>query len=780
MIGQRPKSGQILDGRYKIVDFLGSGGFGETYLAQDTRCHNQNCVVKKLTPQSTDPCTLQIAKDLFDEEAKVLHSLGNHPQIPQLYAHFKENQEFYLVQEFIEGHDLSHEITLGTKLSEEFVTQLLQDILEVLVFVHEKKKIHRDIKPSNLIRRRQDNKIVLIDFGAVKQVTTLISTSQGQVSSTVAVGTPGYMPSEQAQGRPRFSSDIYAVGMTAIQALTGVMPKDFPEDFNGEVIWRNQVQISDRLANILTKMMRCHFGERYFSAAEALTALSPTVAVSTQPPPLPPLPPRLYQLLVVFGFPIILLVGVGIGWIWKPLQPQKVVSTSPPSPTCDSVLDDHLSCGEESLFPDNLIQPKQLGIEEYKNGNYKLAIKLLEQARKQQPSDPETLIYLNNTRLAEQKTETYTIAVVAPTRNKLQPAIEVLRGVAQAQDEINRQKINGKGLRVLIADDDNDSKQAAIVAKELVKKTNLLGVIGHYASERTLEVLDIYQKHNLVLISYGSTSTELSSYGLIPGHIFFRTVPTTEVTALSLTSYLINQIPQQKVGVFYNPKSAFSRSMRDRFQISINATGGKIIQEFDLCQINLNEGKALAAVQRKGVTAIALFPDGRVCNLSYQNVLNIIAANNKRYSMVASWSVSSSETLKRVGQYASEKLVVFVPWHRLSSTNLEFLKTAENLWGKSELLDNGVDGVTATAYDATRVFITALKKLSQPHSRVDVQKILASPNFTATGATGTISFMGGDRKEPINVLLKVVPSKCSSSGYTFVPINYINNQQDCT
>jgi serine/threonine-protein kinase len=189
-------------------------------------------------------------------------------------AHFEEDQQFYLVQEFIRGHDLSKELIAGKQWTEAQVIEFLEDILKTLEFVHQQKVIHRDIKPANLIRRKQDEKIILIDFGAVKEIETLVANTQGNTHSTIAVGTPGYMPNEQQGGKPRFSSDIYAAGMVAIQGLTGVSPEQLPEDTTtGEIIWRQQAQVNDKLAAILDKMVRSHFRDRYHSVAEVLSDL---------------------------------------------------------------------------------------------------------------------------------------------------------------------------------------------------------------------------------------------------------------------------------------------------------------------------------------------------------------------------------------------------------------------------------------------------------------------------------------------------------------------------
>jgi serine/threonine protein kinase len=267
--------GTIIDKRYHIIQNLGQGGFGTTFLAKDTkRPGNPLCVVKQFTPASTDPATLTILKRLFDQEAVTLEMLGKHDQIPQLLAHIEEYQKFYIVQEYIEGNDLSDELISGQKMSESDVIQLLIEILEALEFVHKYKVIHRDIKPDNIRRRHLDNTIFLIDFGAVKEVRTQLVNKQGQITSTVIIGTPGYMPLEQQRGKPQLSSDVYAVGIIAIQAITGLLPDKLEEDIKtGEIIWRKYANVSPKLATVLDKMVSYDFRNRYPTAKEALQAV---------------------------------------------------------------------------------------------------------------------------------------------------------------------------------------------------------------------------------------------------------------------------------------------------------------------------------------------------------------------------------------------------------------------------------------------------------------------------------------------------------------------------
>jgi len=300
---------KILKNRFQIIKQLGSGGSGDTYLAVDLDLPGRpHCVVKHFHPKDPNPTVGAIAKKLFAREAEVLYQLGNdHEQIPRLFAHFDEGGDFYLVQEYIDGHSLIQEIIPGQRLRENAVLNLLKDILEVLAFVHEHNIIHRDIKPQNLMRRHSDGKIVLIDFGSIKKIGALGS------GLTVVVGTPGYMPSEQAKGKPKLSSDIYAVGMIGIQALTGLVPSQLQEDPNtGEVIWRHHAQVSDAFADILDKMVCDRHSQRYQSAAEALEAIN-SDSIGLQSSQYGGLKQNIVDSYFLAYRNFILLLGIGLG-----------------------------------------------------------------------------------------------------------------------------------------------------------------------------------------------------------------------------------------------------------------------------------------------------------------------------------------------------------------------------------------------------------------------------------------------------------------------------------
>lgn len=275
--------GSKLDRRYKILDLIGAGGFGETYIAEDIkRPGNPHCVVKRLKPTSKNPKVMKMAEGLFKQEAEVLERLGKHNQIPQLLAYFEENDDFYLVQEYVEGSSLADELkmrSLPRRLSEYRVIVILYDLLQTLDFVHQQGVIHRDIKPGNVIQRKSDGRLVLIDFGAVKQITKLEEGSD-VTNLTVAIGTNGYIAPEQAHGRPCLASDIYSLGILGIQALTGILAPDLEkkrDKTTQELRWKAEIPVSQAFAEILDTMVQFKLTERYRSARDVLEVLDPLV-----------------------------------------------------------------------------------------------------------------------------------------------------------------------------------------------------------------------------------------------------------------------------------------------------------------------------------------------------------------------------------------------------------------------------------------------------------------------------------------------------------------------
>lgn len=272
IIGSIPPN-YLLDGRYQAAHTLGSGGFGVTYLAHDTKRPGQpQCVIKQLVPARKDANFVNLARRLFNTEAEILSKLGHHPQIPHLLAYFEDRQEFYLVQEFIDGTTLTDELEgATTPWSEAQVLDLLQQLLPVLGFIHSQYVIHRDLKPGNIIRERHTGKLVLIDFGAVKEIQPQVVEDR---DLTISIGTRGYTPPEQYAGKPHYSSDLYALGSIAIEALTKTHPRYLPVDEQtGNLVWRDLATVTPALAQVLDKMVAYHFKDRYQSASAILLDL---------------------------------------------------------------------------------------------------------------------------------------------------------------------------------------------------------------------------------------------------------------------------------------------------------------------------------------------------------------------------------------------------------------------------------------------------------------------------------------------------------------------------
>ncbi len=763
--------GDILrNNRYQIIQKLGEGGFATTYTAQDARSpENSPCVVKEIrSPQSNDPQLLQLARQQFEKEANTLRHLKDKcPRIPTLIESFEENEKFYLIQEYIDGYPLSKELGSGKNLIEQQVIDLLRDILEVLDCVHKQKIIHRDIKPSNLIRRQLDNKIALIDFGAVKAIAKLPIDS-GNITQTRAVGTDGYMPAEQWNNQPRFNSDIYAAGIVAIQAIAGLDIADLcNHQPTCEIIWhystpnRESPQVSDDLRRILNKMVRYHFNDRYQSAADVLQDLR-EAKLSRR----------------------------------ESLRVEIARDSRTPFPSNPRlVLPDGLSAGEKILFTSSRPRLKQRGVKEFAASNSEQAFNLFKESwQKEFGKDPETLIYTNNAFLEVSNAPYYTIAVVLSICHRNSDSFsqlgdqakEYLRGVAQAQTEVNlglsnssdrdfpgqgflpSKAINGKGLKVIIADDANDEEEAKQRAISLVNQPDILAVIGHASSEMTMHAVDIYNNNNLVLMSPGAATEELTHE---PRKFFFRTQYTSSLIARDLADYLLAK-NQKQAAILYNPGSPFGASFVEDYTNYFGDVGGEIvgIREFDLFKQDFNAERAIEEIQAKGETAIVLVPDPHHTS-SLDRAFEIIKLNGSRNWIVGAWMLMCPQMLKLASQQQQKlfkKLIFSVGWHPLNSPNQAFPQQARSLWGE--------EGNTriASGYDAARALIKALEMQLKP-SREGMQKTLSSAEFSACGATGTIQFNwpnNGDRKNHPSDLVHIVECPKEQFGLAFVPVKY--------
>ncbi len=452
------------------------------------------------------------------------------------------------------------------------------------------------------------------------------------------------------------------------------------------------------------------------------------------------------------------ILGAGY-WLFSRSNPEtnpisnsnSVPSPNPAKINQDStVIPSQLSQGEHVLFPVSGSPEKTAGVLAFAEQNYQQAVNNFEAILAEKRNDPETRVYLNNAEIGNQKS--YQIAVALPIGTESTVALEILRGVAQAQTEINQKNgINGIPVKVILADDENDPTVAETVAITLSQNPEILGVVGHFSSGVTLIAGKIYNQNQLPMISATSTSTELSN----AGNAVFRTVPSDRFTADKLAQYFLQDLSLKKAVIFFNGQSNYSRSLKDELMTAIYGDGGEVLEIFDVSLDNFDSFNAYDSIEEKKAEAIFLVPDSS----TLEKTLKIVRVNRQKLPILAGDSVYQLNTLK-VGE-DGVGMVVAVPWHIQANRSDPFVQAADQLWG------GDVNWRSAMAYDATQTLIAAMEK--NP-TRNGILTTLSSPSFSTPGATGTIRFLpSGDRNQAVE-LVTIQPGTRSGLGYDFVPI----------
>jgi len=366
---------------------------------------------------------------------------------------------------------------------------------------------------------------------------------------------------------------------------------------------------------------------------------------------------------------------------------------------------------------------RKAGISAFKKKDYSTAIAKFQAALIQQQNDPETLIYLNNARSASPNTPK--IAVSVPIGSNLNVARELLRGVAQAQDEINLSGgINGKGLQVEIINDENNRDIAKQVATALISNSQVLAVVGHNASEASLAAAPIYQSGQLVMITPTSSAKKLADVG----NYIFRALPSTRFLAEPLAKYVLKVAKKPSVATCYNSQAPDNITFRDEFTASLIAGGGKLINiDCDMASATFNPSTSIAQAIGSGADAILLTP--HIDQL--EKSIDIARSNKSRLALFSSPSMYTMQTLHSGGSDVNG-LTMPVVWHPQMEKASVFTKQATKLWGGQ------VNWRTATAYDATRAIIQGLEKAS---TRSELQATLSNPNFSTMGAGDVVKFL---------------------------------------
>ncbi|OUL36401.1 ABC transporter substrate-binding protein [Nostoc sp. T09] len=447
------------------------------------------------------------------------------------------------------------------------------------------------------------------------------------------------------------------------------------------------------------------------------------------------------------------VLGFGL-WLWNQLSGKSLnslLSGNNAQSTSDST-SGRISIGEKILVTADTSPDKEAGVQAFARGDFVTAAAKLKASLLKNRNDPETLIYLNNSQVKNSKS--LKIAVSIPIGGNLDVAKEVLRGVAQAQDEVNRSGgINGKLLQVAIANDDNQPNQSQQIATDFVKDASILAVVGHNSSNASIAAAPIYQQGGLVMISPSSTAQNLSGIG----SYIFRTVPSNGAFAERLASYTIKTARKNNIAICADSKSIDTQSFKDEFIKGIVAGGGKVNStNCDIASANFDPNTVISQFISSGANGLVLAPNVDRIN----KALELAAANNGKLTLFASPTLYTFQTLQ-VGKADVNGLVLPVSWHPQAIPGNPFPQNAVKLWG------GNVNWRTATAYDAT---IAIAKGLQQANTRDDLQKVLHSSSFSANGATGKIQFLPSGDRSGTAILVKVQPSSKSATGYDFVPL----------
>jgi eukaryotic-like serine/threonine-protein kinase len=823
----------LIQGRYSVVRNLCdrlTGAFHrphpytDVYEILDTQDGNRSKVLKVLKVNDAKLI------ELFEREQRILtEEEFRHPGIVKgeekfSFSLFNNLELPCIVMEKIPGQDLQKYIENNDAINQNEGLYWLKQLVTVLDFLHNKKQIfHRDIKPPNIIRR-DDGQLILIDFNAAREITETVFDPDSLVTK---VHTPDYAAPEQLKGHAVPQSDFYSLGRTFIYLFTGQSPSHIKPDISH---WSSQTKhpISNSLVELINSFIEDDLNKRPQNYQNILQRLDNilnnippnTISINKQPisssytttindesQPSSTIP-------LIYNKPTnntsirtkkLIFIGAALGLISTAaiiIRGDKIIVSLFRPNACESVLNDSfLSCGEKSVVSDATLEEsmgrqrpieKENGMNAFREKNYPLAQEQFQIAWNKQ-QDPETLIYLNNSRIINSKipdNQVYTISVVAPLKDTPEPGmrtrgLESLRGIAQAQDDGIKKKIY---LRVIIGDDGNEKKKAQKIAEKLGQNTQIKAVIGHYASDITTAALPIYQKHKLVLISPTSTSDKLKDKGY-----FFRVIPEVNFFSEALAKYLYQNKEilgnsNLKVAIFGTPTSVFSESLSRTFKDKLGVAGdvltAKNVPELDLSSHNFNVSSAMNKIKELKANAIVLAPDPGTTDSGFNNAIQVLKSSSSFNRILVGNTFYRPESLI---QEAENRLVSAVAWYKSHPINQKypeskkFLDSAASLWENQQPPEKiFVTWITAHAYDATLAIEKAL--LQQPSgqaSRESVLKALSDPGFEFIGATGKVKFDGSDRlaieNQPSVTLIKIVPHCSLPNKRNFIPVDKNQN-----
>ncbi|WP_309736053.1 ABC transporter substrate-binding protein [Chamaesiphon sp. OTE_75_metabat_556] len=725
--------------------------------------------------------------------------------IPIVEEIFQNEFCVYIVSRYIKGQNLQQKIAVHG-LSSDYILKVFKKIAEALKKIHDRGFVHGDIKPKNIVfSSNDDDKIFFVDpvaakdFGAYKYVPQN-KTAYVPPELLTHVDRTSQYPYREDYGK---SHDLYAISAVFVKVLSNTFHDDYcVRDGNNKWDWTSSIKGVDTLKLELDRLVAWEAGFRNMQSVAILiqcieqlspqsttsqsntgeqtpiktnNCLSRYIGFTTYIPVLTWLGVYYNNLnesdkqkfstkLLMITVPVITVIGgpsVIFGGIWWLATN---VIFSPPKPENNNISENsRISQGEKILIKQEHQDPQFLDLKEqgknyFKEKEYPKALESFNNALDRRKNSPETLIYSNNAEIADKPA--YSIAVIVRSE-KPQDSLKILRGVAQAQDEINsRGGINTKRLKIVIVNDDNDKEIAKKMANAIADRNDILGVIGHYSSDCTIAAAQVYNERQLVAISATSTSDKISHFK----PYVFRTVPNDSDAGKILADYTANK--WKNVAVVFDSDNEYSKSLKSAFIKNVQRQWVNVVGEIDISEESKYlEDRIQKLSDRSQVLMLAL-PDSRLLAFS-----QIATANRKKMQLLGGDDLYKKEILENIQNLEAKTeysvgMVLAVPWAIDKNRGKPFVKKSSELWNAD------VDWQTAMAYDATQALIHAIGKETKP-TRETVKNALRDPNFKVIeGANETIEFNGSDRNANDRLVqIKKSKENRSDTGYDFVEIN---------
>jgi eukaryotic-like serine/threonine-protein kinase len=725
------KTPLLIHDRYHIIGFLCERHCAATELFYVTDIQKPLTALVLKTLISKDPKV----RLLFEQE-QLLSDKLIHPSISKGYDSFAvllENRQeiLCLVIDHIPGKNLEQWVIDNGSIGQDQAVKWLKQLLKSIRYLHDQQIIHRDIKPSNIICK-PDRDLVLIDFGSAKRITK-------EIISNTAVGSVGFTAPEQFSGKAVTQSDFYALGKTLMYLLMG-------SDFNNQNTFVPNQAISPVLHKLLQEMTMHKFQDRPTNTKKILRRLRKVEQAPVQKQRL--------QTSLIFGAGVI-CGGMIISWLspylWK-IEPEKELIV------CDRVIQDNISCGEESFFStkdlknilgandtqkekiSRMADFKEKGMKYITQGDWSKARKPLEQVWNE-TQDPEALIYLNNSKIESEKKIDYTIAVAAGLNRENAKGLNLLRGVAYAQ---TKAIASGISLRVVLVDDQDKSDIAKSMAEKLIKHKEIIAVIEHHVSDVTEKALEIYNvaSDKMVIISPTSTSEKLDKFTKATNHIFFRTVASDQATASSMANFLFDTRKIYKVAIFYDDKNSYSKSLQHQFRIEFmkkknsKDIEGNIIQlpeQFYLSCKNcerLKIDEAIKYAKSQGAKAFIVIPNANENakegqSWSMEDAINIVK-RSKEVEIVTGDSMAGIVGL--LTKEAVDRVTIISPREKMEPDFIRF-------WQPKLKPQQQISWYAHTSYNATQVLITAMQQNKNKNKKLNrdtLREWISAPGFSTS------------------------------------------------